>query len=109
MPVVKRGDTDSKPDRVSLSSYGVFTLKKGQNIELHYHDCNECWLIIDGRARIVTEGVEYDVGPSDLVCTKMGDEHTILEIYNEEFRGIYLEDELNGKKRKGHLHRGTDD
>ncbi len=53
--------------------------------DLHYHDADEIWYIVEGRARILTEGVEHEVGPGDIVCTGMG--------------------ELEGLKRPGHLHR----
>ena len=57
----------------------------------------------------MSEGQEYEIGPGDVLCTKMGDEHDILEIIESPLQTFWFEDELRGKKRPGHLHRGVDD
>jgi len=116
MPVIRRQTAEeqatwqtARPSWLKASAYGSFRLAKGTptSIELHYHDADEIWFIGAGRARIRSEGVEYDVRPGDLVCTGMGDEHQILEVY-EELIGFFLEGELEGLRRPGHLHRETD-
>jgi mannose-6-phosphate isomerase-like protein (cupin superfamily) len=104
MPVIRRETLDQKPDWLSASSFGMFRVKKGGEVELHYHDADEIWFIVEGRARVVSEGKEYDVGPGDLLCTGMGDEHGTIEVY-EDILGFFLETNLEGQKRKGHLHR----
>src|SRR5437879_288585 len=95
-----------KPDWLKASAFGQFRVPKGNPaaFDLHYHDADEICFIIEGRARILTEGNEFTVGPGDLVCTGMGDEHHVLEVY-EDLVGFYLESELEGQKRRGHLHR----
>ena len=116
MPVVRRQSAGeqatwqvNKPDWLKASAFGSFRLPLGTptSVELHYHDADEIWYISKGRARILSEGVEYEVRPGDLVCTGMGDEHQILEVY-EELTGFFLEGELEGLQRPGHLHRDTD-
>ena len=104
MPVIRRESVDQKPDWLSASSFGMFRVKKGGEVELHYHDADEIWYIVEGRARVVSEGVEYEVGPGDVLCTGMGDEHGTLDVY-EDILGFFLEMNLEGQKRKGHLHR----
>jgi mannose-6-phosphate isomerase-like protein (cupin superfamily) len=82
----------------------MFRVPKGGEVELHYHDADEIWFIVEGRARLVSEGKEYEVGPGDLLCTGMGDEHGTVEVH-EDILGFFLETNLEGQKRKGHLHR----
>ena len=116
MPVIRRDTPEeragwhtTKPDWLKVSAYGLFRVPKGNpaNFDLHYHDADEIWFIIEGRARILTEGIEHEVNAGDMVCTGMGDEHHILEVYEDLF-GFFQEGELEGLKRRGHLHRDTD-
>jgi len=104
MPVISRETLDQKPDWLQASAFGLFRVEKGGEIELHYHDADEVWFIVEGRARVVSEGREYEIGPGDLLCTGMGDEHGTIEVY-EDILGFYLEGELEGLRRRGHLHR----
>ena len=104
MPVIRRETLNQRPDWLKASAFGMFRVPKGGAVELHYHDADEIWFIVEGRARVVSEGLEYEVGPGDLLCTGMGDEHGTIEV-NEEILGFFLEAELEGQKRKGHLHR----
>ena len=104
MPVIRRETVDQKPDWLSASAFGMFRVPKGKEVELHYHDADEIWFIVEGRARVVSEGQEYEVGPGDMLCTGMGDEHGTVEVY-EDILGFFLEATLEGQKRKGHLHR----
>ena len=106
MPVIRTATDPQKPEWLKASSFGFFRVPAGNpaNFDLHYHDADEIWYVIEGRARILTEGVEHEVGPGDMVCTGMGDEHHVLEVYEDLF-AVYLETELEGQKRRGHLHR----
>ncbi len=106
MPVIRTETLADKPDWLKTSAFGLFRVPKGNpaQFDLHYHDADEIWYIISGRARILTEGIEHEVGAGDLVCTGMGDEHHILEV-TEDLVGFFLESDLEGQKRRGHLHR----
>ena len=104
MPVIRRETLDQKPDWLKASAFGMFRVPKGGAVELHYHDADEVWFIVEGRARVVSEGLEYEVGPGDLLCTGMGDEHGTIEV-REDIFAFFLEADLEGEKRKGHLHR----
>lgn len=106
MPVIRDAAASAKPEWLKRSAFGLFRVSVGNpaHLDLHYHDTDEIWYIIEGRARIMTEGVVHEVEPGDMVCTGMGDEHHVLEVY-EDLLGFYLEGELEGLKRYGHLHR----
>ena len=38
----------------------------------------------------------------------MGDEHDVLEVLQAPFRCFFIEDELRGRQRPGHLHQPAD-
>ena len=92
-----------------MAAMGCSTRKRGQGAELHYHDAEEFWFVLKGKARIVTEGKEAVVESGDVVCTKLGDEHAILEVVEEPYTQVWIECNLRGQKRHGHLHRGKND
>ena len=75
--------------------------------DCHYHDCDEYWLVFRGKAKIVTEGQTFYVKAGDIVCTKAGDEHDIIEVY-ENLEAFYFEDAMPAGDRVGHLHRYAD-
>ena len=104
MPVFNPKNINSAPSWVKISNYGVAVMKKGQTVEPHYHDCDEFWYIVSGKARVRTEGSEYIVQKGDVVCTKMGDDHELIEILEEDYIVVWIETELQGQKRIGHLH-----
>jgi mannose-6-phosphate isomerase-like protein (cupin superfamily) len=81
--------------------------RDGGRFDRHYHDCDEYWLVYRGRARVLSEGVEYDVGPGDIVCTETGQEHDVLTVY-EDLEAFFWEDALSPGGRTGHLHRGPE-
>jgi quercetin dioxygenase-like cupin family protein len=105
MPVFNAKSIKDAPDWVKVSNYGVSIMKKGQTVEPHYHDCDEFWYIVSGKARVRTEGNEYIVQQGDVVCTKMGDDHELIEILEDDYVVVWIETELKGQKRIGHLHR----
>lgn len=115
MPIVKREDfaTDRVPAWVriqgGINAMGCSTRSKGEHVELHFHDADEFWFVLAGKARVRTEGREHVVAPGDVVCTRMGDEHTIVEIVEEPYTQVWIECNLRGRRRRGHLHRGEDE
>ncbi len=104
MPIIMATERDVKPEWVPFSGWGVYRAPQGSSCEVHYHDCDEYWFVVEGKARVMTEGVEYEVGPGDMVATRQGDEHAVLEVL-EDVVWVFLADELKGEKRPGHLHR----
>ena len=56
-----------------------------------------------GKAKVLTEGIEFYVQAGDIVCTRAGDEHDVLEVY-EDLEAFWFEDETPSGGRIGHLH-----
>jgi mannose-6-phosphate isomerase-like protein (cupin superfamily) len=109
MPIVdvrsEKMSGDRRPDWSKLTAAGIFRVpREGGRFDRHYHDCDEYWLIYCGRARVLTEGIEYEVGPGDIVCTETGQEHDVLVVY-EDLEAFFLEDAVPAGGRTGHLHR----
>ncbi len=93
-----RGEhSDAPQDKGDAVDY-----EKCTNFDSHYHDCDEYWILYEGRASVVTEGQMHDVGPGDCVATGMGFHHDIARVY-EPVRAVYFETTLEGEKRRGHL------
>jgi len=115
MPVIKREDfgTERAPAWAKVAggvnAMGCSTRSGDMLVELHFHDADEFWFVLDGKARVTTEGEEHVVEQGDVVCTQMGKEHAITEIVEAPYTQVWIECNLRGKKRKGHLHRGEDD
>jgi gentisate 1,2-dioxygenase len=57
--------------------YGVSYLAAGAEVEPHFHDCHEYWIIISGRGEATSEGQPYTLGPGDMLLTKAGDYHSV--------------------------------
>ena len=109
MPIIRRDDQQPVrfPEGFLFRSWGTARLASGQESDYHYHDCDEYWFIQEGRAKVIEDGVEHDVGPGDCVFTPMGSEHQIKAVTDcVEF---WCELGLRGKQRPGHLHRGKND
>ena len=85
MPIIKREDfgTDRAPAWAKvtggINAMGCSTRDESGSVELHFHDCEEFWFVLDGKAKVATDGKEYIVEKGDIVCTHMGEEHAIYE------------------------------
>ena len=75
---------------------------KSTSFDNHYHDCDEYWIVFEGRAVAVSEGKHYEVGPGDCVATGMGHHHD-MPIVHEPIRAVFFETTLEGQKRHAHL------
>ena len=109
MPVIRTTDREmgagNRPEWSSVTSAGMFRVPaEGGQFDCHYHDCDEYWLIFRGKAKVLSEGRAYYVKPGDILCTKAGDEHDVLEVY-EDLEGFWFEDATPPGGRIGHLHR----
>ena len=98
-------------------SSGVFTLyasgeplnqgdpteyERNTQFDNHYHDCDECWIIIEGRGQVISEGIPYEVSGGDCVATGRVHHHDFPWV-QEPVLGIWFETTLEEEKRKGHL------
>ncbi|MBI4552433.1 MAG: AraC family ligand binding domain-containing protein [Candidatus Latescibacteria bacterium] len=104
MPVHHGLSPTNRPDWCDVTSAGIFRVLRDGRFDRHYHDFNEYWLIYKGRARVMSEGKEYVVGPGDIVCTRTGDEHDFIEVY-EDVEAFWFEDPCPPGGRLGHLHK----
>ena len=108
MPVVRTSEKqmgeNNRPDWSGVTSAGVFCVNfENGRFDNHFHDCNEYWLISKGKAKIISEGQESYVKPGDIVCTKAGDLHDFVEVY-EDIEAFWFEDATAAGGRIGHLH-----
>jgi len=75
---------------------------KQTHFDNHYHDCDEYWIVYEGRGIAISEGFEYEIGPGDCLVTGMGYHHDLPQVF-EPLRAVYFETTLEGMKRRGHL------
>ena len=109
MPIVRTSEKalgqGNRPDWSAVTSAGVFRVPTANGrFDCHYHDCHEYWLVFHGKARVMTEGRTSYVKAGDIVCTKAGDEHDVIEVY-EGLESFWFEDATPPGGRVGHLHR----
>ncbi|MDP6380251.1 MAG: hypothetical protein QF662_02800 [Phycisphaerae bacterium] len=75
---------------------------KTTNFDNHFHDCDEYWIIFEGRGVVVSEGRTFDVGPGDCVATGMGHHHD-FPIVHEPVKAVFFETTMEGQGRPAHL------
>lgn len=108
MPIIQ-GKNANRPTG-EYPAWGLVRFEKGmKNItEPHFHDCDEFVFMIDGKCLMRSEGVDFTLEKGDVLVTRMGDEHELLEIL-EDTTYFWACTELRGRKRPGHLHRPNDE
>jgi mannose-6-phosphate isomerase-like protein (cupin superfamily) len=79
---------------------------KRTNVDAHYHDCDEYWLMLEGRATCVVDGEHLAVAPGDCLLIPMGAMHDMPDA-PEPVKAVYFESSLRGAKRIGHLWQHT--
>ena len=82
------------------------TYAKRTNIDAHYHDCQEFWLLLEGRAEVVVDGAHIEMRPGDCLPIPMGAMHDMPDA-PEPVKAVYFETTLRGRKRTGHLWQHT--
>jgi mannose-6-phosphate isomerase-like protein (cupin superfamily) len=75
---------------------------KRTSFDAHYHDCDEYWILFEGRGIAVSESKHYEVEPGDCVATGMGHHHD-FPLVGEPVRAVFFETTMQGRKRRGHL------
>jgi len=75
---------------------------KETNLDCHFHDCDEFWIIYRGCATVMTEGKHYEVSAGDCVAIGMGHHHD-MPLVQEKIHAVYFETTMEGLKRGGHL------
>ncbi len=94
----------TRPDWCDVTSGGLARIPGGGTFDPHFHDCNEYWLVFSGKAKVMSEGQTYYLRRGDMLCTRAGDEHDILEVY-EDLEFYWFEDATPEGGRVGHLHK----
>ena len=112
MPLIRTSNQSMKdgnrPEWCQVTAAGIFrVLRDGGRFDCHFHDCDEYWLVFKGKAKVVSEGREFYVQTGDIVCTRAGDEHDVLEVY-EDMEAFYFEDATPEGGRTGHLHKNSE-
>ena len=102
--VVQRLSPDSRPAWSDVTSAGIFRVEPGGRFDLHFHDCDEYWLIFAGRARVTVGARSFDVATGDIVCTPAGTEHDVVGVI-EPLEAFWFEGRTPPGGRIGHLHR----
>ena len=82
------------------------TYPKRTTIDAHYHDCDEYWVLLEGRAGIVLDGEHAAMQAGDCFLIPMGAMHDMPDA-PEPVKAVYFESSLRGQKRTGHLWQHT--
>lgn len=79
---------------------------KHTNIDAHFHDCQEFWLLLEGAATVVVDGQHLQMQPGDCLPIPMGAMHDMPDA-PKPVKAVYFETTLRGRKRTGHLWQHT--
>ena len=107
LTIVRTLSPDARPAWSDVTSAGAFRVEPNGRFDLHYHDCDEYWLVFSGRASVLVGSRTYTVGPGDIVCTPTGTEHDVVGVY-ETLEAFWFEAATPPGGRIGHLHRTTE-
>jgi mannose-6-phosphate isomerase-like protein (cupin superfamily) len=91
---VKASDAPNKGDPV--------TYRKNTSIDRHYHDCDEFWIVLEGKGEVVVDDRHEAMGPGDCLCIGMGHPHD-FPLVEAEVKAVFFETTLQGRRRTGHL------
>ena len=112
MPVYATGEwlgPHNRSDGAGAVSAGRFAIPlDGGRFDRHFHDDDELWFIVEGKAKIVVAGVEHYVRAGDIVLNPAGQSHDVVEVY-EALRGFFSETGHPLGGRSGHLHENEAD
>ncbi|WP_293866445.1 cupin domain-containing protein [uncultured Alsobacter sp.] len=75
---------------------------KTTRMDSHYHDYDEYWFLLEGRATVVVGGRFLDMRPGDAVTIGMGHHHDLAHA-PEPVKAAFFETTLERGKRMGHL------
>jgi mannose-6-phosphate isomerase-like protein (cupin superfamily) len=98
----------TRPPWSNVTGAGTLKAINSSHFDRHYHDCNEYWMIVHGKAKVWCDGKTFYIHDGDIFCIPAQKEHDVLEIY-EHIDGFYLEDELPLGGKSGHLHKTNED
>lgn len=71
-------------------------------LDNHYHDFDEYWIFVSGEGTAISEDNVYSFKSGDCLATGTGYFHH-LPYLTSPLKAVYLEGNLEGKRRRGHL------
>lgn len=74
---------------------GFTEVPPGEEIPLHYHNCEEFILVVSGRARVVIEDDEHQVGPMDATLVPAGIRHQFINAGDDVLRILWVYGDQN--------------
>lgn len=97
--------TTQSPNRLHLQdmknsrSEVLIRQKQLKDYALHWHDCFEIELVLDGHAQHVLNGVSYPIGPGDVYLLRPTDFHAVtlngpVTVYNLMFSETFVGNEM---------------
>jgi mannose-6-phosphate isomerase-like protein (cupin superfamily) len=92
-------DNDAHP----VNTGDPVTHRKATSLDVHYHDCDEYWIVTEGRGTAWISGRFFPLGPGDCLAIGMGHHHDFPTVEQGPVRGAFFETTLQGQKRVGHL------
>jgi mannose-6-phosphate isomerase-like protein (cupin superfamily) len=99
---------EDRPPCCDVVGMGAFRIRPGARFDRHFHDSPEYWLFYEGKGKVTVDDETSYVQAGDVVCTRAGAAHDIIEIY-EELEGFYLEEKMGVGGHVGHQHRDSAD
>ena len=94
---------DVMPEWSKVSLCGLVKLKVGESEpDYHFHDCDEYFIVTEGRGMVLLEGVECEMSSGDVVCIPLGGKHLISKVL-EELHLVFVYFEPRGLRRFGHI------
>ena len=83
MPLIGGRNSTNPTDEFPAWGLVRFEARRKNITELHYHDCDEFVFMIEGKCLMRSEGIIYTLEGGDVLVTRMGDEHELLEILED--------------------------
>lgn len=82
---------------------GNTILQSGEETIEHIHDYSEeIWYILRGTGTVLLENVVYNVNPGDVIFTKQGQKHKIINEGYEEMEFLFVSAPLAPSDALGH-------
>jgi mannose-6-phosphate isomerase-like protein (cupin superfamily) len=75
---------------------------KTTSVDVHYHDCDEYWIVLEGEGTAAIGDRQIPVRPGDCVTIGMGHHHD-FPLVDAPVKAVFFETTLEGAKRVGHL------
>jgi mannose-6-phosphate isomerase-like protein (cupin superfamily) len=107
MPIYSPGqwlNPETRPAWAGPATAGRFSVPlDGARFDRHHHDVDELWFVSAGKAKMLLDGAEQYVQAGDIVLSRAGVAHDIVEVY-EAMTGFFSETGHPAGGRTDHLH-----